>query len=162
MVMTAPKSGKFTTYVTNVPSEFDEIETKYKWSSADEDPRTKIIIRDSDEWNRATGTYYVRVVVDEFEDDLSNFGISYNIGETSVQLTENIAVNDSVDEEKYNYYFFTLREYTFDVKISLTAITGDPDIFMSINENPHPSKMDNWAMSTNYGSDSITLYKETL
>ena len=149
-------------YMTNVPSEFDDIESKYKWSSSDEDPNTKIIIRDTDEWNRSTGTYYIRVVTDNFEDGESGFGISYNVGETSVQLNENIAVNDSVEEEKYNYYFFTLREFTFDCKISLTAITGDPDIFLSINENPHPSKMDNYSMSTNYGSDSITLYKETL
>lgn len=158
----APKSGKFTMYVTNVPSELDDIVEKYKWSSADEEPNTKIIIKDTDEWNRSTGTYYVRVVANKFEDKVAEFGVSYSIGESSNQLSENVAVNDAVNEQQYNYYFYSLRDYSYDLKCSLTAITGDPDIFISINTNEHPNKSNNWAMSTNYGSDSITLYKETL
>ena len=122
-------------YVTNVASELDEIVTKHKWSSADEEPNTKIIIKDTDEWNRASGTYYVRVVADSFEDNLAGFGVSYNLGEASNQLSENVAVNDSVEEQKSNYYFFSLRDYSYDCKLSLTAITGDPDIYISINEN---------------------------
>jgi hypothetical protein len=132
------------------------------WTNYDEEPINTVVIYKTDTKYMMIGTYTVAVYVTDFNGDIAQFGIQYMLSSQIAQLHENIPITDSLEQQTYKYYFFALHDIHTDVKIALTAINGDPDLYVSINENSNPTKQDRDVESTNYGSDSLTLNKESL
>jgi hypothetical protein len=139
-------TGRFTLYVANKISNIDwkkEI-FYYNWkstSTSHSDLSTSVVINPSNEDFLLDSTYAVLVMADKFLPDLSaTYVISFSIGNGSVLLSEDIPFTGIVLKEEYSYFMFPVHYSTEDITISLTCLSGDSDLYISVNpNNTHPS-----------------------
>jgi hypothetical protein len=74
-------------------------------------------------------------------------------------LTADVATSGIVSLNEYKYYKFSAPSSfsSFDdIKIAVTATTGDPDLFVS-KTNPYPTSAFSTYSGTTIGSDSVTV-----
>jgi hypothetical protein len=109
---------------------------------------------------KATGTYLVLVMAMEFAEtfDSASYSILFTSGSGSTSLQENVAFNDEVEQGNYKYYIFPLHYSHEDITITVTSLSGDPDIYISANNKPDKDTFD--YSSSSYGSETLTIIWE--
>lgn len=131
-------------YITNdgtVPSK-----SNYKWSSTawGED---LVRIRAP-----AVGDY--RIAVHGFS--TSSYTIVASTADTILQLSEGVPFRGELEAGQYEYFKFHVPRNDQDLTVTVTALNGDPDLFMS-DEHERPNMTHyKWA-ARSYREDSITL-----
>ena len=93
--------------------------------------------------------------------DYSSYQISATFDNTILLLKLGVSVMDYVVREGLEFFSFFLpnEPYTM-LRISLTPISGDPDLFVSASER-YPSSMNNTWRSTRFGTDTISIDPST-
>ena len=102
-------------------------------------------------------------MAEKFLPDLSaTFVVSYSAGSGAVHLSEDVPYTGVVAENMYSYFIFPVHFSHEDVTISVTTLSGDPDIFISVSPNntkPTIEKSD--FRSTSFGDEKITITWES-
>ena len=93
------------------------------------------------------------------EDGTATYSITYTSGGGSTHLQEGIAWNDEVDDKEYKYYKFPINQNHEDINIVITALTGDPDLYVAVG-NKTPTKDNCDRAFSSYGSELGTLIWE--
>ncbi|CAG9311834.1 unnamed protein product [Blepharisma stoltei] len=91
---------------------------------------------------------------------ICNYSIYVSHGE-DIRLITDMFYAGQVGLHKFKYYSYLIEHDHEDITITATALSGDPDIYMSLNPNytqPSTTKYD--FFKSDYGSDSIRLYWE--
>lgn len=158
-------TGKFTIYVANKLSNIDwkhEI-FLYDWKSSSSknhsDLSTSLVIDPSDKFFLLDSTYAILVMADKFLPDLSaTFIITLNIGNGTILLSEDVPYTGVVVKNEYSYFMFPVHYSTEDITISLTCISGDADLYVSVNpNNTHPSFTNYDYKATSFENEKLTL-----
>ena len=159
-----PITGRFNLYAANSEKNLDWSKEifYYNWKASNtnhSDPSYSIIIRPNDPWYRIDSTYLVLVMAEKFLPDLSaTFVVSYSAGSGSVLLAQDVPYTGVVGENMYSYFIFPVHFNHEDVIISVLALSGDPDIFVSVNPNNTKPTVDNCDFrSTSFGDEKMTI-----
>lgn len=87
----------------------------------------------------------------------SVYQLSASFENTILSLQAGIAVLDHVNMDESNYFSFFLNQQPFvKIKISLTVISGDPDLYISLTSQ-HPSYSNSTWGSNLFGPDTLTI-----
>ena len=163
-VVLTPISGVYDIYVTSDPNNLDEENQifYYDWCTESQnrsDYRYVINIKTSSRHYKPSSTYLILVIAREFSSENSaSYSIMYSTGNWPVRLSEGVGYMDEVNGENSKYYLFPIASLHEDVSITLTALTGDPDLFLSLDpNNPRPSREKYDYSSAFYGSEKFTL-----
>jgi len=93
--------------------------------------------------------------------DYSAFQISATFDNTILLLKLGVSVVDYVIREGLEFYsFFFSNEPHTKLRIALTPISGDPDLFVSTSDR-YPSATNNTWRSTRFGPDTISIDPST-
>ena len=161
-----PFSGAFELYVDNSLSSLDSqhmsFEYTWKLKGAKQSNRAyDLVIETTDEAYKSKGTYLAVVVAREFVKETASYMLMYRPGGRSpVHLQENTPVRDDVEEKESRFYVFTLYEVHKDITISVTAISGDPDLYVGFGYLPNRTHHD--AQSSGFRGEIMTLQWEEL
>ena len=158
-------TGKFTIYVANKLSNIDwKHETfLYDWKSSSNknhsDLSTSLVIDPNDKFFLMESTYAILVMADKFLPDHSaTFIITLNIGNGTILLSEDVPYTGVVVKGEYSYFMFPVHYSTEDISISLTCISGDADLYVSVNpNNTHPSFGSHDYKATSFENEKLTL-----
>ncbi|OMJ70119.1 hypothetical protein SteCoe_31973 [Stentor coeruleus] len=160
-------TGNFSLYVANQLSNLDwknEI-FYYDWRNDvanHSDPYYVINISPNDPSYKLDSTYLILVMGENYlADNTSTYVVAFTCGDANMILSEDVPVTGVVIENEYNYYTFPIHYNHEDVTISITALTGDPDMYISVDPlNPNPTYREYDFVSTTFGSEYITLVWE--
>lgn len=132
---------------------------QWKDFEADNEYPSIIDIKISDPNFLANSTYGILVNATSFvEQDYASFALVYASSNTLVTLTEDVTFTDKTGEEEYRHYVFPIQSNLADFKISITSLTGDQDLYVSLTpNNTKPTKENFDFKSSTTGSDIITL-----
>lgn len=132
--------------------------TDFDYASVDGDD---IIMRTSDRNFQPVGMKYILLI------PLDRFGTNFNIVRYSLeyttrrsisQITKDVPVFGSCKYGHTNAYKYVAIEKGQDLTISLTDLSGDPNLLVSIDpRNPNPTIENNTYHSRKEGMDSITI-----
>lgn len=157
-------TGTFNLYAANKLSNLDwnsEI-FYYNWKASNSnhsDPSYTITITPKDPWYLSDSTYLILVMAEKFLADKSaTYTVSYTAGDGSLLLSEDTPFSGVVLMNDYSYFIFPVHFSHEDIVISLTTLSGDPDLFISVNsENTRPTSQKYDFKSTTFGNEKITL-----
>lgn len=92
----------------------------------------------------------------------SSFLLTARLQDSTVTLANGIAHRGSVGSGNTDYYKFSLLQRDVDVTFSVSAMYGDPDMFIGMGKNQHP-RMGNatWAQMS-LGADTLTLQNDEI
>jgi hypothetical protein len=159
-----PISGSYAMYVANSPNNLDREREifYYDWCTCAEnreDHNYVVNIKTTDGKYKAQTTYLVLVVATYFtSDDSASYSIMYNIGNGTISLQEAVPYMDEVGHNEYKYYLFPIYLNHEDVTITVTAMTGDPDLYVSVNpENPKPTQLSFDFSASAFGSETLSM-----
>jgi len=97
----------------------------------------------------------------------------YAIGDTSYSLTAStsaatkplqngVPLQGVASENEYVYFSFDVSVPNQDLTFILTALSGDPDVYVGMGNNYRPTSGNSQFNSTGYGSDSIDINDATM
>lgn len=119
----------------------------YVWKSEDYG-RDVVSIDDS-----CTDCYYV-LAVSGYSKSLFDLVAS----STSIQLLSGVPHFARVTQNSYNYYYITLDAADLELVVSVTALTGDPDIYVDDRDSvQRPNSTFYKWRSLDFGSDTLTI-----
>ena len=163
-----PITGRFNLYAANSEKNLDWSKEifYYNWKASNanhSDPSSSIIIRPNDPWYKIDSTYLVLVMAEKFLPDLSaTFVVSYSAGSGAVLLAQDVPYTGVVGEDMHTYFIFPVHFNHEDVIISVVALSGDPDIFVSVNPNNTKPTVSNCDFrSTSFGDEKLTITWES-
>lgn len=125
----------------------------YQYSTADLDMDSIKITR-----NNAVKSYFI--VGAKSLTYYAAFQISYGFENTILQLQAGVAVTDHVFEREYDYFSFFMPTGDQILKITLTPVSGDPDVYIS-TKTRYPSSTNSTWKSFRYGADAIDINTAT-
>lgn len=100
----------------------------------------------------------VRVAVFGFTD--SHYMLTATTANSSVLLLANQPLRDEVARGEFKYFVFHNNQPGAAITISVTAISGDPDLFVSTtNSRPHSRSSADWS-ATRSGGDVLDIYPQ--
>jgi hypothetical protein len=105
-----------------------------------------------DIYDAMPGLYVIGIVAAE----TSAWTISITTAGTMLFLQDGIAVRDSVRQGETDYYYFPVDVSDKDITVSVTPLTGDPDLYVSFNYR-YPNASNAMYKSTQYSADSILI-----
>ena len=159
-------TGKFNIYVANQLSNLNWTSEifYYNWknSTNTSDPNYVINIRTDDIWYKYDSTYLILVMGAEYlPDNSSTYVVSFTTGDGPISLSEDVPFTGVVLEGDYSYYTFPIHYSHEDVTISVTVMSGDPDLYISVSpSNPSPTNSQYDFKSTTFHNEAITLIWE--
>lgn len=159
-------TGHFSLYVANQLSnlDWDNEVFYYNWknSSNTSDPNYVITINPDDFWYKLDSTYLVLVMGEKYlADHSATYMVGFNTGDGPVTLSEDVPFSGVVIEGDYNYYTFPIHFNHEDVTISVTVMSGDPDLYISVSpNNTSPTTTNHDFKSTTFANEAITLIWE--
>lgn len=148
-----PITGKFQVFVAHnsTPSPGN-----FTWQLPPQQTQLRIPVDDSN--YRRHGTYYVLVQRVGESASASAFTVKYYTGAFLHALLEGQSEIGSLLENNFAYYKYSVANLITSVTITLTPFSGNPDLFISINDsNKMPSKQAYDYVSSTLGADSITI-----
>lgn len=90
--------------------------------------------------------------------DNNHFSMTVSYSDSTVTLQSGVPVSSSVQAKEYEYYKYSITIPHVDVVISVTPISGDPDLFIALKPNYHPTKFAQFQWSSSsLGADSLTI-----
>jgi len=156
-------------YVANSPEALDWLQETflYEWCTCyvnNSGLANSITILPDDPSYRANSVYLVLVQGQTFgADGSASFIVSYSLDGSSVYLQEGIPYFDEVAMDQYKYYLFPLSQDHEDVTIQVTALAGDPDLYVLLNSSvTKPGKDQFDYNSTMWGSADLVVMWEQL
>lgn len=161
-----PFAGAFELYVDNSLSSLDtqhmSFEYTWKLKGAKQSNRAyDLVIETTDEAYKPKGTYIAVVIAREFVNETASYMLVYRPGGRSpVHLQEDTPVRDDVNEAESRFYVFTFYEAHKDITISVTALSGDPDLYVAFGYLPNRTHHD--AQSSGFRGELLTLQWEEL
>lgn len=75
---------------------------------------------------------------------------------THTILTSSVPITDSVAARQYHYYSYDATDNTVGLVFTLTALSGDPDLYIS-TLTAYPNTTTYQYRSTNFGNDSVSI-----
>ena len=166
-VSLTPLSGSFELYVANRPEniDWDKGIFYYDWMSNDTSASQQSVainIDPSDSFYRMQSTYLVLVQGVEFSSDqTASYVVTYSSGDGFISLQEGVPFPDEVSEKAYRYYAFPIHYDHEDITITVSALAGDPDVYVSLKaSNPKPSREQYDKRSTSFGGEVLSLQWE--
>jgi hypothetical protein len=104
--------------------------------------------------NPAAGLYMIGV----YAYGTCSFTLSATSASGSTVLQDGVAVFGALDQEEYRYYriLFDSDAPNIDLTISLTAFSGDPDVYIS-TKYPQPNPTNSTWSGSAWGDDSVTI-----
>ncbi|CAG9327906.1 unnamed protein product [Blepharisma stoltei] len=156
-----PITGKFTIYVgtrleINLGSLISPDGVIYYNGTL---PFSTITISPSDILYKCDTTYGVYVRGDEFSyDNSSDYSIVVSFGDDGIILSDDIPFTDAVTQQAENFYVYQIHEDHPEITISVTALTGDPDLMIYAKSN-HENIIE---ASRYFGSDAISFYYDNV
>jgi hypothetical protein len=103
------------------------------------------------------GTYYVGVR----GSSTSYFTLTGVSSDSSSALLDGVPTRDALNMTEYRYYTFLVDRTDRDLTVTVTAITGDPDMYIS-NITEHPNSTNFTWSATSFREDSITIPSDEL
>ena len=106
--------------------------------------------------NPLQGSYFIGI----YSRILSFFTITATLSNDILILQDGQSINGEIKAKKYDYYQIEIDDLEKDFTISLTSFSGDPDLYISLNNNfgsIRPTKSNYTWYSNHYGSDLITI-----
>ena len=162
-----PLSGAFELYVDNNATSLntEQMTFEYIWKlkGARQPNRAyDLVIPTTDKDYKAKSVYLAVVIGREFaENDEASYSIVYRPGgELPSHLQDDIPIRDEVELNAWRFYVFTLFEAHRDITISVTALSGDPDLYVAYNSLPNKTHHD--AQSTGFRGELLTIQWEDL
>lgn len=161
-ILLAGHTGKFEILVSSDQGSMDWNNERfyYDWKAVSSQANANILtISKLDHKFKSNSTYLVLVQATAFAtDDTATFTLQFIQGNQILMLTSDISLSGTIQGQEYSYYSFPIQHSNIDLKISLTVISGNPDLFISFDPtNIRPSKEKNDMRSTNLGSETLTL-----
>lgn len=163
-VSLTPLSGNFTLYVANRLENLDWSKGifYYDWMSNDTSASQQAVsinINPDDRFYRMQSTYLVLVQATGFNNDkTASYVVTYSSGEGLISLQEGVPFPDEVAEKAYRYYAFPIHYDHEDITITVSALSGDPDLYVSLRvNNSKPTKESYDKRSTNFGGEVMSL-----
>lgn len=163
-VSLTPLSGSFTLYVANRLENLDWSKGVfyYDWMSNDTSASQQAVtinINSDDRFYRMQSTYLVLVQATDFNNDkTASYVVTYSSGEGMISLQEGVPFPDEVAEKAYRYYAFPIHYDHEDITITVSALNGDPDLYVSLRtNNSKPTKEDYDKRSTSFGGEVMSL-----
>ena len=156
-----PITGKFHIYATNRIEniDFNHRIFWYYWEFAPSGNElvNSLVIDPSYANYLRNSNYAVLVKASGFSSDKSaTYSIVLQIGNGTMILSDNSPFIDVLSSFSYNYYVFPVTLKQEDVSVTLTAFSGKPKLYLSVN-NTHPSTNDYQFSSTRNGNDEILI-----
>ena len=150
-----PVSGKFQTYIAH-----DYIPTpqNFTWKLSPDEHQLQITFNDPN--YKRDGTYNILVQrrSESNTGSASSFVIKYFTGTFLHGILEGQPEIGTLLENQFAYYKYTVFNLTTSVTVTLTPFSGNPDLFISIDDgNKAPSKKAYDYVSSTLGADSITI-----
>lgn len=105
--------------------------------------------------------YFIIAVVGRASTN-SRYTLTYSLKDSTVVLVNGLPLVGHVASQRYQYYKFALYQPGKDVLISVSSISGDPDVYIGLSPNTHPSRGNFTWVSSKLGSDSLTLQYDDL
>ena len=126
-------------------------ETQWQWSSLDKGARDSLSIERNDQ---GPCTYLVGV---EAQSYYSAYSLAYSFEDTVLALQAGVQVQDSVRQGKSDYYSFAMPPQAgASLKITVSRLTGDPDVFVS-TVHRWPSPHNSTWRSVRFGGDVLEI-----
>ena len=154
-ITATPKSGDIDLFVLRdthtVPAVIPSADL-YDWKST-QWGRDSIVINDV--CSSSSGCDYI-IACKAYSKSL--FTVSATLHTSMTQLISGVSHRDTVEGRTYRYYYFVVDRSDSELVISVTAVSGDPDLYVSTNEaNQHPTSDTYDYHSLNYGTDIVTI-----
>jgi hypothetical protein len=92
----------------------------------------------------------------------NEFNIVVKKVESTVSLQDGVAVKDFVGPKQYEYFRIMVVDEEADLTIAVTPFTGDPDLYIAVLPNYHPTKENHTWASRGFGADTLTLQAEAM
>ena len=157
-------SGQFNLYIANNENAIDTKTNyfNYNWVLAeigDKSPSSSILIKANSPAYKSRSTYLIKVMAFKFlADNSATFSVSFRFGNKTTSLTHNLPFSSQVDLDQYDYFTYPLLLTDDEVVISVTALSGDCDLFIKIGVNEtRPSTLKYDFKSNGIGNDKLTL-----
>ncbi len=87
----------------------------------------------------------------------STFRLLATTQDATVTLHDGMAVRDVVPAKSYRYFRMIVVNPALDLTITATPFGGDPDLYIGVPPNTHPTKSNYTWASRGFGADSLTL-----
>ena len=165
-VTLSPITGKFLLYATNRIENIDFVKHIfwYYWqaNSSSTELVNTIVVPPTNPYYLMNSNYALLVKVANFSSDASaTYSIVLQLGNGTTILADNFPFIDIVPSETYNYYTYPVTLGRESIFVVLTAYTGRPKLYISVN-NTHPSAEMHQFASDRNGSDEIRIEWEDL
>ena len=119
-----------------------------------------ISIHPTDPYYTPHGRYTVKIIATKWTSTGSaSYLVVYTSGNSAVQTVEaGIPINSMVKQDSYRFYILPFPHLTTPqtLTISLSAVSGDPDLYVSLRE-PQPRIAHSEYKSEEYGSEQISV-----
>jgi len=137
--------------VTEVPDPL--ISSTWQWLSSQEYSGEALVIWNTDpNWSAGPNSiYYIGI----FSDSDASYHITVSTSDTHVMLQDGIAAHGTVDAGDAKYFRYDIHEEGCSLNLQLTAITGDPDLYVSTSEVYPDLNAEYHAI--NYGDDFLSF-----
>lgn len=154
MIMLTPLTGRFDCYVG---VDYEPTYTNYTWTMGSSENNIKISRTDSNFIRQ--GQYNILVQKERIADEIPHlFTIKFSTGSFHTNIVEGLPEFGNMTMNEISYYSYHVVNLTGSITVSVTPISGDPDLYISINSsNRYPSSSQYDYNSVAIGADSIKL-----
>ena len=158
-------SGDFDLFICNNASDYHQTQLfHYQWSS-DGTPgqharENSIHIRSTDAAYLPISTYLVLLRVRNWAGDSpASYALVYTTGDGSItMLQKGEPINSFVPVNCYQHYSLPIHSSNDSITITLSSLTGDPDLYLSTSRsNRYPNIDHSDYSSATYGSEVLTI-----
>eukprot|EP00981_Chlorochromonas_danica_P002257 scaffold437_cov168-Ochromonas_danica.AAC.74 len=112
----------------------------------------------SDPSNGHLPCYLILAVVDVSQSvGLSQYTLLASPQDSIIALSNGLPQSGHVSARSSNYYVFPLHQVDVDISISLSALSGDPDLFVGLGGIHHPNPRNFSLAHMSLGEDDLTL-----
>lgn len=147
-----PLMGRAFLYVSSSRKPDPKNHSSYQWSSF-EDTIQSITVKPMDVGFCMNCSYHIAVlgVV-----NITRFSILASSSVAVISMQDGIGLTGAVDEKQWLYYSFALSNSHADLTVTVTPMSGDPDLYMSIDDQ-RPTLTNYTAKATAFGADIIHI-----
>eukprot|EP01138_Halocafeteria_seosinensis_P006841 gb/GECG01006995.1/.p1 GENE.gb/GECG01006995.1/~~gb/GECG01006995.1/.p1 ORF type:complete len:1988 (+),score=202.50 gb/GECG01006995.1/:1-5964(+) len=90
----------------------------------------------------------------------TKYSIVATLSSSAMRLEDGVAVSASVSKEKYQHYEFVVDDPTATLRVTVTPLSGDPDLFINAaikDSTTFPLKNESMWASAGIGLDAVTI-----
>jgi len=134
----------------------------YTWNLPENS--NSFLISNKDSKYKREGIYYI-LVEKMYNNDVSPhaYAVKFVTGQYATTLFEGLPEIGSLVKDDIAYYKFFISNMTNDITVSVMPLSGDPNLYISINSsNQLPSTKNYDFVSSLIGADSITIPAKTI